>query len=814
MHNIYEFIASKGILSDKHKEELKIKRGFSDETIVENKFFSGGDYLLKFEADLVTRFDKEKLLKSGTINEIGSRITLSDQLTKDNIIIPYINKENQIILLRAHKFGFTGVPIQIYQERNINGRDLIITEGEFKAAAACQMGIATIALPGISSFSKEHFPALVSLLNKHAIRNICIIFDNEIKDDPKFKNYKEKPRDRYDTIYYSYFMAKKLDEEGFNTRIGTLPNGWMIDGKIDIDGALAQGKARDDLQYILQTAKPYKEYLEDLQPEAKNIVIKKRELSYFRSHVNVDFGHYVAMRKRGKAEIPETISNFTLKIIATHETCDGMMRSLILRNELGESSHASMLTPEDMSAMTFKTFCFSVGNFIWEGNQDDLNAIWRHEFLHDEGKHIIEPTSVGWLEDEKMWLFGNTAIKNGKEMRPDESNIFWTEKKGYKPIPLSEDISVPYFSNTSPPLTEILINLGDTIGIEEAKLCIGWTMAIAFLEDVFRFYNCFPFLFITGKKGSGKSHIADWLMCFWGLEHSGKQASDSTTVGLQRCLGYYASMPVFVDEYKNTQKIILKNGFFRNCYNRQSASKGIKSNFGVRSAKIRGTLLIAGEETPEDPALLSRCIPILITLKRRKKNHYDWFQSHAREFSAHILTLIRDYDNKTFKKCLFEAREYFRGIGMDDRMSMNYAVPTAGYCVAFGDNDISFAKWLKNEITRVKEEQDAESIIDILLNDLLVLKTNKRIDERFWDVRDDKIYLYFYGLYNIWSEDFKKRRSDSSFKYSSVLSYLKEEPGYLEQIKSHRFGNVITSGVVFDFSTAPDIIRNLVEEAM
>jgi hypothetical protein len=303
-------------------------------------------------------------------------------------------------------------------------------------------------------------------------------------------------------------------------------------------------------------------------------------------------------------------------------------------------------------------------------------------------------------------------------------------------------------------------------------------------------------------------------MCFWGLERSGKQAADSTSVGLQRCLEYYSSMPVFIDEYKNTNKITMKNGFFRSCYNRQSASKGIKSNFGVRSAKIRGTLIIAGEETPEDPALLSRCITILITLKRKTTDHYDWFQGRSPEFSAHIVEFLKDYDKKReeFKKHLFAARDYFQNtLKMDDRMSMNYSVPVAGYCVAFDDNDISFAKWLKDEIKRCKDEQNADDVIDIFFNDLHVLKLNKKIDDRYWDVQDGVIYLYLHGLYNVWAEDYRKRKGEPPFKASSIRDYLKEESGYIGVEPVHQFGNMRTNGVSFLEEKAPMAILNLIE---
>jgi hypothetical protein len=178
--------------------------------------------------------------------------------------------------------------------------------------------------------------------------------------------------------------------------------------------------------------------------------------------------------------------------------------------------------------------------------------------------------------------------------------------------------------------------------------------------------------------------------------------------------------------------------------------------------------------------------------------------------------MIRCYENKreTFKKHLFEAREYFRSIGMDDRMSMNYSVPVAGYCVAFNDKDLSFATWLKDEIKRIKVEQDSDNIIDIFLSDLQVLKLNKKIDGRYWDVSDGKIFLYLHGLYNVWAQDYRNRKGEPPFKASSIRDYLKDEPGYLERTDSHWFDKMRTSGIVFDYESTGIKLRSLVDEDM
>lgn len=818
---IYSYILGKAVLSDAHRAELKQKRGFTDETIEACKFFSGGKYLLDIEPELVARFGKDELLEAGVCLDSGKGLTLSPLLVEERVIIPYLANNGDCSLLRPHKLGLAKVPIQVYQEKNLallqtlNTKSIILTEGEFKAAAGCQMGFPTIAVPGISSFSDTHLPRLVALLNRYGVRNIWVVFDNEVKDEPRYAaRYKENPADRFDTQYYAYFMAYTLEKEGFNTRVAWLPDGWRVEGKIDIDGALAQGRTREDLLTVVNSGKTWREFVEDQPKEVQAIFKRKNAKKYFRSHIRKEFGRYVAVRKKGKFEVEEIISNFTLKIIATHETPEGMIRSVQLTNEFGDTATFGYISPEDMGCESFKTFCFAKGNFIWTGHAEDLLNIWKSEFLEDDGRHIIEPNHIGWIEDHNMWLFGNVAWREGKELRPDRNGVFWTEKKGFKPVPLSEDHSVPYVAFKAPAKEVILENLGDTIGLEEAKLALGWVFSVAYLEDVFQRYSCFPFLFLTGKKGSGKSHVADWLMSFYGFEQAGKQAGDSTTVGLQRCLEYTSSLPVFIDEYKNTQKITLKNGFFRNCYNRQSSSKGIKSNFGVRNAKIRGTLLFAGEETPEDAALLSRCIPILITLKRRSVDHYEWFQSKKAEFSFHLMDVIRNKDSERFAKIMHQAKEYFGTLGMDDRMAINYSVAAAGYSVAFDDGDVAFVKWMGAEVARVKRDQDAESTVDMFFADLLTLKLTGRIGHKYWEVSDGKVYLYFHGLYNIWSEDYRKRKGEAGFKASSIRDYLKEEPGFLDSRVSKRMGHGVASCVVFSLEDCRDELRNLIEDGV
>ena len=814
---IYDFILTHGILTDQHRADLKAKRGFTDETIQKYRFFSAGEYLLKLESDLRAGFPETELIKSGVFILNKGQSSMSPLLLQDNVIIPYL-RNGKCTMIRPHKLGLKDLAIQPYE--TTWGKNMIITESEFKAVAADQMGYPAIGIPGVGSFSDTHFPELIKLLNTHEVRCCCIIFDSECKDDPRFANYKSNPLKRYDTEYYAYYMAKMLDKEGKDVRVGTLPESWRINGKIDIDGALAQGHTKEDLAQVIASSKTYRQYLEDLPKEAQSIIRRKLDRKYFRSHIRTEFGCYVATRGSGKKEHDEEIAGFTIRIIAIHDTIDGLVREVVFINKQGEQSRPFSLPSDKMANDAFREFCLNVGSYVWKGRQEDLSTLWEMEFLStDDTRTIVEPDHIGWFEDEKMWLFGNVAIKNGKELRPDESGIFWVEKKGIRPIPLGitsgKNIiseGVPYISiNDKCDIKVIRKNLTDTIGETHADKCLGWVTAVLYMEEIFHLYGCFPFLFLTGKTGSGKSTIAEWLCYFLGIERSGITLSQSTGVGIQRSLGYYSSLPVFLDEYRNTQDIVYKTSFLRNVYNRQSSGKGVKANFGLRMAKVRGTVIVAGEETPNDVALINRSIVIDILKSAKTTDHYDWFTREKVKFSSYMLEKLKSKDVTLFTRVLLESKDYFvTHKRIDERTSINYAIVTAGYAAAFGEDE-SFAQRITDDLIRVNRENEGGSIIMTFLRDCAAMKFNNQIRETAWAEHDGILYIYFHGLYNLWARDCKARGVDI-LKSGSLQGYMREEPGYIESRASFRFNGQVRTCISFVREKISPEMAELVEE--
>lgn len=828
-------------LTDKHKEELINKRGLSEQTIKLFGFGSGGPHLLSFEEEFVKIMEsggvrEQDLVLSGVFIHDGKRVRVNPILLREentigdkkvsNILIPYRNFEGEVYYVRPHKLGFSGLPSEVFQEWNLRDKpyEIILTEGEFKAVAAVQYGFPTISIPGISSFSENKFPDLSKKLKAYDVKRIVILFDNETKDDPNItERYKANPNNRYDTQFYAYYMASRLEKEGaFEVVIATLPDGWKENGKIDIDGAAAQLRTQGEMKKIVYDAVPRNDYLRELSSEAKQMVLRKQSQKHHRSKIHKQFNRYIVTKQTNKGSFDIAISNFVMRVVATHDTPEGVKREIELVNEFGRHSSPFTISSEAMaSGDAFRTFVLNKGDFIWRGNTDDLLTIWESEFLMmDEGRFIIESDHIGWLDREKIWLFGNVAVKeDGSEIRPDKNNIFWLDKKGIKPIPLSAKGGImegmPYMHLGSGfDIVEFKKRMSEIIGENESNLIIGWITSVLFMEEIFAVYRSFPFLFVTGRWQSGKSTIAEWVMNFFGIENSAKAISQTTPVAIQRSLAYYSCLPFGLDEYRNTKDIAYKNGFLRNVYNRQSAGKGVKeSEHGLREAKVRGTLIISGEETPKDGALLSRCIVIFISRAKRLVNNFSWMMAHRTNFSAHVYGVLKKKHSITsrFMQSMEEWKTYFIKADVNDRTAINYATVMAGYTLAFGD-DLTFAEWISKETKTVQSEHGEEQAISVFLEDLGVLKTRKLIDENYWVVDNNKIYLYFHGLMQIWAQEFRKTRGEEAFKEGSIRAYLREEDGFLSANTPYRIKGQVKKCVVFDVLKCSEEIKRIVDE--
>ncbi len=138
----------------------------------------------------------------------------------------------------------------------------------------------------------------------------------------------------------------------------------------------------------------------------------------------------------------------------------------------------------------------------------------------------------------------------------------------------------------------------------------------------------------------------------------------------------------------------------------------------------------------------------------------------------------------------------------------------AGYVAIFGEEDLGFAGWLMKETDSLQTEFREEQAISVFLDDLMAMKTRRLVSDDYWAVEGDKIFIYFHGLHNVWSQEFRKTRGEEAFKEGSIRAYLREEPGYLESNFYKKIKGQNKKCVVFDYKEASKDLKNLVDQSV
>jgi len=293
---IYQTIVEHATLSDAHAKDLLKKRGITKEVAETLKLKSTGAYLLKDPA-ISTMPDE-------ILNTLQYRVGENAA-----VLIPYLDPDHEIYSLRPHRDYFKGSEAHIYIPYSLFGEDtsrLVLAESEFKAVASCMMGVPAISVPGINIFSRKKLPFLIDILKNLSCKELVICFDNEIKDDPKYANYKPDYTKRYDTIIYEYIMAKAVakyqKDYPIVTKVARLKDSWRQDGKADIDGVLAMGVNKIEYQNLIDLAVSPEEYRRnwEIAPKHKGFVDRRVDRYFYVGPIEERFSSYYVMAFRYK----------------------------------------------------------------------------------------------------------------------------------------------------------------------------------------------------------------------------------------------------------------------------------------------------------------------------------------------------------------------------------------------------------------------------------------------------------------------------------------------------------------------------------
>lgn len=785
------------ILTEEHRHDLNTKRGFPNELIDGLCYRSCRPENIAVLQDLLAQFGLEACLAAGIYKMAPTGPIPEGMLLQSHVLIFYLNEFGEAFHMRPHKLGLTGRGVHPYYVGTGHEgiQHCVLAESEFKAAASYQMGCPAIGIPGITVFSDEHFPRLVEAIRNENLHQVTVCFDNEIKNDPSLPNHKPDKLKRWDTQLYAILMAQKLTEtKSFGeVKIATLPDGWMVNGKIDIDMVLASGiHTAADYQAVIANALPPRDYFKTLCDEARGVIQKKLDKRRLEEWTRVNYGRYHVKRiTDAGAEAWESVSNFTFTFEAKTSTDNVTSREVSIKSDKDyEEPLTYKLTPEQMvSPVEFQKFLYGCGrgNYQFTGKPIDLAKIVDLEHVRARDEVIYQPDHVGQIEGEDdVWLFGNGALIGGVWIPADpKSGACWVGNKGFKamhcvnpgerhsteeddpfvPMPICQgldqvdlkDIAARLFKNYG----------GAKRQGYEALMAFCWNLATPFAKSIFRKNNFFPILYMLGEPESGKSRLGMWLLSMHGIQVPGGNADKGTSVGIERQLSYYSGCPYFLDELRNHGlDSDLKESLLRSVYDRSPIPKGLRTHGNEsRAVKIRAPVMIGGEHRPEDEALNTRCL--LGVFKQLTPadmasglmgSEYDWFNNARITLLPKILPwlIIHGPADETVLSEIAKARDaLIKAEAGSPRAAQNYAVPAAMYRLLISENDeIGFMKWLALQCVDTKRTKKLDSVAERFLEDLPTLAAQNKIQKDIHYRHDaGEFSLNFRLVYNLWLKE-------------------------------------------------------------
>lgn len=804
---IYNAFVAASKLTDEDRGWLKIKRGFSDETIDAIKVRScSPDNIAAINA-LQFKYGIDNARSSGLWFGQGPNRKLTDS---GNVIIPYL-EGSDVVSLRPHKDALKGLTLPFYLPfgRPLKPGLCILAESEFKAVAAAQLGYQAIGIAGIAAAARTHYKALVELLKTSGATSLCVMFDNEEKGNPQFPNFKKHFWDRYDTQFFAYYMAEKLAYDGIDSSVAVLPDRWMIDGKIDIDGALAAGKTREDFRMVIDERRSPDDYLKTLPADVQILVRRRWEKMFIQIPVRIERNCYVV--PRGDPAVDTPISNFVFSIDNNVYSADGdCRREVTIKSRIGDVYRKQTLEGKHLAHLPpFQARTASIGPLQFTGTQKELEMVVAFESAREIGKRTVQPDHCGWNEAAGMFLFENGGVSSkGERLLADDDSIVWSGLTGWQAIQLAQGsadkssglpVLAPEDMDPGMLIDMIASNFGDDM---EIRMACAWSVACLVSQWVVpKCGGAFPILFVQGQARAGKSTLAKWLCAMAGLKTDGFSYPAGTLVGAQRGLAFYSSLPFWMDEYRNSTKHTDKEGMLRSAYDGQGALKGLRSGFGVRANVIRGRVILSGQDTPIDVALQQRCITVRVKENNRSSQDiYNQLNALMPSMSGVIPVIVRRFYER--QQNVFEAistaRSAFRRAGLDDRTAITYAILVGVYDAIVREDHAEFLAYVMKHAKESFAIKSDEKPPYLFLDGIATLMSRGQLNGNAVRAVSGLLAIDVAPAYQAWREAIRRTGDDFNFKQVTVVNEFEEIDGFVERERMVKFGSANRKCLILD----------------
>ena len=542
------------------------------------------------------------------------------------------------------------------------------------------------------------------------------------------------------------------------------------------------------------------------------------------------------------------LSNFTLRLghIFIREMADAQPgsatmvdrhRELVMRRNDGQVSEPFVVDSEaKVSVNKFKILMARILDGEWLGQESDLTAMWNLVYSQGAAAEVTQPRRSGRVPTISSWVFKNVLITySGTIIKPDDRGIFWVNGKtlGVKP----EGISDNEFADGIPKLDmslskeeaeemlgEAIFHLSNNLNSPgDALTALGWTQSSVYSDEIFRANSGMGMLLLWGIGGEGKTTISKWLQSLYGLDEEMAGGSINqlikTTVSYIRKGGYYSSLPMRLDELRDSEEARSLFGMIRSWYDREGRTLASGSS-GIRMQQIRATLIVSGEDLPSDPATVSRFVTIRISKntdgKRETVKSYAWFEENKHLLSNIGFRWILESLSSSNEEVINGIRELDKELikaGCSKRISKIWAA--AGYfAIRLAEKyvpDFDYKAYLISKCTAEQAQQAGDSTILQFWEtvEAMQARESSRIGLLHVKREGDTLFLWIPGIFYEVQQDSRVR----SFTRNAIITAMEEEP-WVRKVKpkitmgdlTNRSRKTVHS---IDLKLAPDVIKRI-----
>jgi len=399
-----------------------------------------------------------------------------------------------------------------------------------------------------------------------------------------------------------------------------------------------------------------------------------------------NFGHYVdgvqywvydvRITKAGTHYNPVKISNFVGKSLFHLVNGTNNSRRIIkIQRNTGEM-HIIEITSSEMKPEQFETILKSKQcSFL--GNSYQLKQIFVHWMDHEIEANVIE--TLGYNAEHDIYAFANAVYTpNGKILNIDDVGIVHdpedSKQKYYLPA-----LGLAHINNADYEGERKFIYIDGKMDFaawgklyfeafeNNGAIALLFLILSVFWDIVFSQVQFFPFLFLFGAFGTGKTTLVEYLLRVFGKDYIGTPLNNATQVALSRTIASRNNSIFYLKEYtKDTDEA--NQDLFLTAYDGSGRATGIKSNDNkTKVASVKSAIMLDGNELPTSKtAVLSRMI--LLNFEKNQfsdiqKLAFDKLkQNEAKGFGKVLIEILqhREYFKQNFKRIYDENRKQLR----------------------------------------------------------------------------------------------------------------------------------------------------------